>query len=138
MLGPHEYPAPIEALVAEAALLTALIGQTIKLRWKLSLQIRGDGPARLIATDYFAPESEGASARLRAYASFDAERLDTTAAPFGNIGKGYFAILVDQGRGTEPYQRHILPSPSSSPPDLRSRSGDPVLLVSASTGEPEA
>ena len=41
----------LQALVAEAALLTALIGQSIKLRWKLSLQIRGKGPARLIATD---------------------------------------------------------------------------------------
>ena len=39
----------LEALVAEAAMLTAMIGQTIKLRWKLSLQIRGDGPVRLIA-----------------------------------------------------------------------------------------
>ncbi len=56
VLKQHAYPAPIEALVAEATLLTALIGQTIKLRWKLSLQIRGKGPARLIATDYYGPD----------------------------------------------------------------------------------
>ena len=43
VLRQHAYPPQIEALVAEAALLTALIGQTIKLRWKLSLQIRGNG-----------------------------------------------------------------------------------------------
>ena len=42
----HAYPAPVAALVAEAALVTALIGQTIKLRWKLSLQIRGQGAIR--------------------------------------------------------------------------------------------
>ncbi len=104
ILSQHAYPAPIEALVAEAALLTAMIGQTMKLRWRLSLQIRGDGPARLIATDYFAPTEEGAPARMRAYASFDADRLDPAAEPFGQIGKGYFAIIIDQGRDMQPYQ----------------------------------
>ena len=63
VLAQHNYPPEIEALVAEAALLTALIGQAIKLRWKLSLQIRGDGPARLIATDYYAPGEDGAPGR---------------------------------------------------------------------------
>lgn len=104
VLAQHDYPAPIEALVAEAALLTALIGQTIKLRWKLSLQIRGDGPARLIATDYYGPTEDGAPARIRAYASYDDERLDLKADPFSQIGRGYFAILIDQGKGTTPYQ----------------------------------
>ena len=104
VLSQHDYPAPIEALVAEAALLTALIGQTIKLRWKLSIQVRGDGPARLIATDYYGPTEDGAPARIRAYASYDAERLDLNADPFGQIGKGYFAILIDQGQDTTPYQ----------------------------------
>ena len=104
VLAQHDYPAPIEALVAETALLTALIGQTIKLRWKLSLQVRGDGPARLIATDYFAPSEEGEPAKIRAYASYDADRLDPNAAGFPQIGKGYFAVLIDQGKGMTPYQ----------------------------------
>ena len=104
ILGQHAYPHAIEALVAEAALLTALIGQTIKLRWRLSLQVRGDGPARLIATDYFAPTSEGAPARVRAYASFDADRLRDDSPGFDQIGRGYFAILIDQGAGSTPYQ----------------------------------
>ena len=64
VLAQHDYPPVIEALVAEAAMLTALIGQTIKLRWKLSLQIRGDGPARLIATDYYGPTEDGQPARV--------------------------------------------------------------------------
>jgi molecular chaperone Hsp33 len=104
ILAQHDYPAQVEALVAEAALLTAMIGQTIKLRWKLSLQIRGDGPARLIATDYYAPTEPGQPARIRAYAGFDADRLDPAAVPFSQIGKGYFAILIDQGPGSVPYQ----------------------------------
>lgn len=104
VLDQHDYPAVIEALVAETMLLTALIGQTVDLRWKLSLQIRGDGPARLIATDYFAPRKDGTPAEMRAFASFDETRLDPNVSPFSQIGRGYFAILIDQGSGTEPYQ----------------------------------
>lgn len=103
ILAQHDYPPQIEALVAEMALLTAMIGQTIKLRWKLSLQVRGDGGARLIATDYYGPTEDGAPARIRAYASFDAAKLDDRPA-FEQIGKGYFAVLLDQGDGTTPYQ----------------------------------
>ncbi len=100
----HTYPAQIEDLVAEAALLTAMIGQTIKLRWKLSLQIRGSGAVRLIATDYYAPESDGAPARIRAYAGFDADMLDPNLRPYDQLGQGYFAILIDQGPDMVPYQ----------------------------------
>ncbi|PZX18951.1 molecular chaperone Hsp33 [Palleronia aestuarii] len=104
VLAQHDYPPAIEALIAETALLTALIGQTIKLRWKLSLQVRGDGPCRLVATDYFAPGDDGTPARVRAYASYDADKLDPEGDPFPQIGKGYFAVLLDQGEGTQPYQ----------------------------------
>jgi molecular chaperone Hsp33 len=104
ILQQHDYPPEVEALVAEMALLTAMIGQTIKLRWKLSLQVRGDGPIRLIATDFYAPREDGAPARIRAFASYDAERLVSGADPFAQTGNGYFAILIDQGKGTAPYQ----------------------------------
>jgi molecular chaperone Hsp33 len=104
VLRQHNYPASIEALVAEAAILTALIGQSVKLRWKLSLQIRGNGPARLIATDYYGPEAEGMPARIRAYASYNAETLDTAAPPFSQIGAGYFAVMIHQGEDMQPYQ----------------------------------
>jgi len=104
ILGKHRYPRPIAGLAAEAALLTALIGQTMKLRWRLSLQVRGDGPIRLIATDWFAPKAEGEPAHMRAYAGFDEERLDLNRDPFDQIGKGYFALIIDQGAGMSPYQ----------------------------------
>ena len=104
VLRQHNYPAVIEALVAEAAVLTALIGQSVKLRWKLSLQIRGKGPARLIATDYYGPTEDGEPARIRAYASYDADRLDLDADPFSQIGEGYFAVIIDQGQDMTPYQ----------------------------------
>ena len=103
ILKQHNYPPQVEALVAEMALLTALIGQTIKLRWKLSLQIQTKGAVRMIATDFYAPEAEGEPARIRAYASFDRDRI-TEGPAMDQIGEGYFAILMDQGKGMQPYQ----------------------------------
>jgi molecular chaperone Hsp33 len=104
VLEQHDYPPAIEALVAEMTLLTALIGQTISLKWKLSLQVRGSGAARLIATDYYGPTEEGAPGRVRAYASYDKERIEPNGPAFEQIGNGYFAILIDQGEGMKPYQ----------------------------------
>jgi len=103
ILKQHDYPPAVEALVAEMALLTALIGQTVKLRWKLSLQVQSNGPVRMIATDYYAPQTEGEAAQIRAYASFDADRVGD-GTPFEQVGEGYFAILIDQGSDMKPYQ----------------------------------
>mgnify|MGYP001195073630 FL=1 len=103
VLKQHSYPPVVEALVAEMTLLTALIGQTIKLRWKLSLQVQSKGPVRMIATDYYGPEEHGLPARIRAYANFDKERLNHSV-PSEQIGEGYFAILIDQGKDMQPYQ----------------------------------
>lgn len=103
ILSQHDYPEQVETLVAEMALLTALIGQTVKLRWKLSLQVQTRGALRMIATDYFAPTKEGEPARIRGYASFDREKISDLAA-FDQLEEGYFAILIDQGEGTTPYQ----------------------------------
>jgi molecular chaperone Hsp33 len=105
ILKQHAYPAPVCALVAEAVMLTALIGQAIKLRWRFSLQIRGDGPIRLIATDYFAPDSDDGPARIRAYASFDPDAVPTTTdRPFDLLGSGVFGVTIDQGPQMTPYQ----------------------------------
>jgi molecular chaperone Hsp33 len=105
ILDQHRYPVAVSALVAEAVVLTALIGQAVKLRWKFSLQIRGEGAVRLIATDYFAPEAEGKPARLRAYAGFDAgEVVSSRLTPFELLGKGVFGVTIDQGAGMTPYQ----------------------------------
>lgn len=105
ILHQHRYPDPVSALVAEACLLTALIGQTIKLRWRFSIQVRGEGAVRLIATDYFAPEEEGQPAQIRAYAGFDlGDVVSSRLTPFQMLGKGVMGITIDQGAGMTPYQ----------------------------------
>ncbi|GAB4285238.1 MAG: Hsp33 family molecular chaperone HslO [Roseovarius sp.] len=104
ILGHQDHPPPVRELVAELALLCALIGQTIKLRWKLSLQLRGEGPVRIIAADYFAPAVPGEAARMRAYAGYERGRIDAAAPGFAQLGRGVFGVLIDQGPGSEPYQ----------------------------------
>lgn len=103
ILSRHDYPALVGGLLAELTQLAALIGQTMKLRWKLSLQVRGSGAIRTLAADYYAPEKDGDPAHMRGWASFDADGL-TDAPAFDQIGEGYFAVLIDQGSGTKPYQ----------------------------------
>jgi len=106
VLAQHAYRAPVEALLAEAAMLTAMIGQAIKLRWKLSLQLRGEGgPVRLLAADYFAPRAAGDAAQLRVWAGVAPDWQPETHVPsLDLLGQGYLGLTIDQGPGTTPYQ----------------------------------
>ena len=94
----HRFPDEVSTLLIEALLLTVLIGEMIKIKWKLSLQVRGNDSIKLLATDYYAPKEEGNPARVRAYADYDkgAEHL--------SLDSGLFAITIDQGKNMEPYQ----------------------------------
>ncbi len=103
ILAQHNYPPAVSALVAEAALLTALIGQTIKLRNRFSIQVRGKGGAvTMLATDYFAPKAEGEPAMMRAYAAYDADKLGDGEG-VALLGEGLMGVTIDQGTG-QPYQ----------------------------------
>lgn len=103
ILSAHAYPPAIEALLAEALTLTALIGSTLKdAGGQLTLQAQTEGgPVRLMVADYKGGE-------LRGYVQFDAEAVAAlVAAPglgalFG--GAGYLAITFDQAATGERYQ----------------------------------
>ncbi len=104
ILSRHDYPASISGLLAEATLLTALIGQTIKLKDRFSIQARGSGPVTMLATDYFAPKADGRPATIRAYAAYDKEafaRSDATGIAL--LGEGLMGVTIDHGHG-QPYQ----------------------------------
>ena len=94
----HRYPDNVCKLLFEALLLTVLIGEMIKIRWRLSLQIRGNESIKLLATDYYAPKDQGKPANIRAYADYDKQ------ATHLNLDTGLFAITIDQGKNMEPYQ----------------------------------
>lgn len=102
ILAAHAYPPAIEALLAEALTLTALVGATLKdMNGQLTLQTQSEqGVVRLLVCDYRAGE-------LRGYVQFDAERL--AAAPvdptlFDLFGKAYLAITFDLATSGERYQ----------------------------------
>ena len=94
----HRFPDEVCTLLIEALLLTVLIGEMIKIRWRLSLQVRGNDSIKLLATDYYAPKEEGNPARVRAYADYDKD------AAHLSLESGLFAITIDQGKNMEPYQ----------------------------------
>ena len=94
----HRFPDKVCKLLFEALLITVLIGEMIKIRWRLSLQIRGNESINLLATDYYAPKDQGKPANIRAYADYDKE------ATHLNLDTGLFAITIDQGKNMEPYQ----------------------------------
>ncbi len=102
VLAVHRYPPVIERLVAEALVLAALLGSTLKDEdGQLTMQAQTEqGVVSLLVADYKA----GA---VRGYAQFDADRLaelgeDPTL--FGLFGKGFLAITFDLATSGERYQ----------------------------------
>ena len=103
MLTRHAYPEPVARLVAEACLVTVLLGTALKFEGKFIFQTRTDGPVDMVVADFATPRS------LRAYARFDEERLAEAIAegrdtPAELLGKGVLALTIDQGDHTQRYQ----------------------------------
>ncbi len=112
ILGRHDYPAPVARLLAEAIVLTALIGTSLKFEGRFTVQTKGDGPVDLLVADFSSPES------MRAYARFDEEALAAAVqagkiSPPDLLGEGVLAFTIDQGHGMQPYQG-IVPLDGSS------------------------
>jgi molecular chaperone Hsp33 len=102
ILAAHKYPAPIARLLAEAAVLAAMFGSTLKdSDGQLTLQAQTEGGvADLLVADY-------RGGTLRGYVRFDADLL--AAAPAEPtmrdlLGEGYLAITFDQATTGERYQ----------------------------------
>lgn len=102
ILSAHDYPPPLARLLAEALILTVLIGSALRSgEGQTTLQARAEGGAvDLFACDYRAGE-------LRGYLSFDdvrtralAENPDLRAL----FGEGYLAVTIDQAKEEERYQ----------------------------------
>jgi len=102
VLSSHKYPPPIEKLMAEALVLTALFGSLLKeAEGQVTLQTQTEnGIIDLMVCDYLAGE-------LRGYIRHDPERL-ANAGPspslFALFGKGYLAVTFDHPVMKERYQ----------------------------------
>ena len=102
ILARHDYPAPIERLLAEALALTALLGALLKdAGGQLTLQTQTSGGIiDLLVCDYLAGE-------LRGYVRHDPALLaDAARDPSlkSLFGEGYLAITFDQPATEERYQ----------------------------------
>ncbi len=111
IMAAHSYPPVAEKLLAEALVLTVLLGSTLKgEKGQLTLQAQtGGGPVELLVCDYRGGE-------LRGYLKFDAERLATIGPDptlFALFGEGFLAITFDQETTAERYQG-IVPLEGSS------------------------
>lgn len=106
ILARHNYPAPVSALLSEAVSLCLLLAAMLKYDGIFSLQIKGDGPVRLLVADV---TTRG---EVRAYAGFDEaavkkaakRKQDTENHYYHLLGKGYIAFTVDQGQAEKRYQ----------------------------------
>ena len=102
ILGAHDYPAPITHLLAEALVLTVLMGSLLKDEdSQVTMQAQTEaGAVKLLVCDYRAGE-------VRGYVDFDADKLAELGANpslFALFGKGYLAITFDVGEGRGRYQ----------------------------------
>ena len=102
ILSAHSYPPVIERTLAEALVLTALLGSTLKDKGgQLTVQAQTQGgPITLLVCDYRGGE-------LRGYVQFDADRV-TAAGDAPSLadlfGQGYLALTFDQVTSGERYQ----------------------------------
>ena len=102
ILANHNYPPVLETLLAEALVLTALLGSLLKdPKGQLTIQAQTErGAVDLLVCDYKGGE-------LRGYIRHDPDRLAELGPHptlFALFGKGYLAITFDQPATDERYQ----------------------------------
>jgi molecular chaperone Hsp33 len=93
VLKAHDYPAAVSDLLGQLLVLAGALAGGLKFDGRFSLQIRADGPVRLLVADC----TNGGE--MRGYASFDAERVAEVAGdepPMALLGGGLLALTVDQ------------------------------------------
>src|ERR1700712_5978353 len=98
ILTKHDYPAPVGKVLGEAIVLTTLLGSSLKFDGRFILQTQTDGPVSFLIVDFQAPD------RLRAYARFDAKRLQDGQDSGALLGHGHLAMTIDQGADMSRYQ----------------------------------
>src|ERR1700693_2131396 len=86
VLTRHDYSAPVGKLLGEAIVLTPRRASSRKFEGRFILHARPAGPVSFRIVDFQAPN------RLRAYARFDAKRLQGLADSGALFGKGHTCL----------------------------------------------
>ena len=107
-LSAHELPETAGRTLGEALVLTAMLGSSLKLDGRLTLQIKSAGPLDLLTVDYYGANEERDRAGLRGYARADEDKLAALgddARAFANLtGEGVLAITIEPRLGDQSYQ----------------------------------
>ncbi|ENN94163.1 Hsp33 family molecular chaperone [Bartonella bovis] len=103
ILTSHQYPEPVSYLLAEALVLTVLLGTSLKIKGKFILQTHSNGPVNMLVCDFTTPY------QLRGYARFDEKNLKQVITNGQTssemlLGKGTLAFTIDQGSHMKHYQ----------------------------------
>jgi molecular chaperone Hsp33 len=103
ILERHDYPPAVSRLLAEAIVLAVLLGSSLKIDGRFTLQTETAGPVDMLVVDY---RTSGA---IRAYARYDADRVAAAEADGGAssgalLGRGTLAMTIDQGAAASRYQ----------------------------------
>ena len=100
ILHQHAYPDLIGTLLGEATVIAAALGTSLKHEGVFTLQVKGDGPVKLLVADV---TSEGG---IRAYAQFSSLPDTEAGAPKAKqaklFGKGYLAFTYTLARPADP------------------------------------
>lgn len=102
-------------ILGEALVLTAMLGSSLKLDGRMTLQTKGSGPLDLLTVDYYGATDDRAWAGLRGYARVDDAKLAAVgeqARGFGSLaGEGALAITIEPRLGDQRYQGIVPLSP---------------------------
>ena len=113
-LSAQALPEAATRITGEALALSAILGTSLKLDGRLTLQTKSDGPLDLVAVDYYGAH-ENVPIGLRGYARLDQPRFAELKTPisFDTLaGEGALAITIEPRRGGKTYQGIVELSPS--------------------------
>jgi len=93
----HDYPRPVSDALGEAMAASVLIAGSLKFNGRLSLQVEGSGPVRLLLAQCTHRHAIRGVARHR---DLSAERHDAAAL----FGAGQLAVTIEQDERADHYQ----------------------------------
>lgn len=93
----HDYRAPVAQLTAEVATMAVMLGSMLKYDGIFTLQVQGDGPVKMLVSDFVSNGDVRACATVEKDAVINEGDTDL-------LGKGHMAFTVDQGEHMERYQ----------------------------------
>jgi molecular chaperone Hsp33 len=109
-LEAHRLPEPAARVAGEAIALAALLGSSLKLDGRLTVQTKTDGPLDLVTADYYGV-ADGKPRGVRGFARLGSGGADADV-PFSALaGKGALAITIEPQRGGKTYQGIVELSP---------------------------